>query len=80
MSVNEYSELNQQDQDRFDYLMSEKIDKLHDLSEAEAEEQCFEANAIETIQSETVQYLLGKVAEKHYAHYFSVKAFLREEE
>ena len=57
--------LNQQDQDRLAYLIIENVGKLPQLLEDEIEEQSFDLSAIKALESETVQNLLKKVAEKH---------------
>ena len=57
--------LNQKDQDRLAYLIIENVWKLHQLLEDEIEEQSFDLSAVKALESETVQNLLKKVAEKH---------------
>jgi|LGOV01.1.fsa_nt_gb hypothetical protein len=59
--------LNQQDQDRLAYLIIGNVGKLHQLLEDEIEEQSFDLSAVRALESETVQNLLKKVAEKHSA-------------
>jgi len=59
--------LNQQDQDRLAYLIIGNVGKLHQLLEDEIEEQSFDLSAVKALESETVQNLLKKVAEKHSA-------------
>ena len=57
--------LNQEDQDRLACLIIENVAKLHQLLEDEIEEQSFDLSAVKALESETVQNLLKKVAEKH---------------
>ncbi|MEA3416344.1 MAG: hypothetical protein U9R02_09355 [Thermodesulfobacteriota bacterium] len=57
--------LNQKDQDRLACLIIENVAKLHQLLEDEIEEQSFDLSAVKALESETVQNLLKKVAEKH---------------
>jgi flagellar motor switch protein FliG len=57
--------LNQEDQDRLACLIIENIGKLHQLLEDEIEEKSFDLSAVKALESETVQNLLKKVAEKH---------------
>ena len=57
--------LNQEDQDRLACLIIENVGKLHQLLEDEIEEQSFDLSAVKALESETVQNLLKKVAEKH---------------
>lgn len=61
--------LNQQDQNRLAHLMIENVGKLPKLLEDELDEQRFDASAVKAIESETVQHLLKRVAEKHHVQY-----------
>jgi hypothetical protein len=57
--------LNHEDQDRLACLIIENVGKLHQLLEDEIEEQSFDLSTVKALESETVQNLLKKVAEKH---------------
>jgi len=57
--------LNQHDQDRLAYLIIENVGKLRQVLEDEIEEQSFDLSAVKALESETVQNLLKKAAEKH---------------
>lgn len=59
------TKLNQQDQDRLAQLMIENIDKLPELLEEEMEERSFDISAVKAIESDKVQNLLKKVANKY---------------
>lgn len=57
--------LNRHDQDRLAYLIIENVGKLRQVLEDEIEEQSFDLSAVKALESETVQNLLKKVAEKY---------------
>ncbi len=57
--------LSQEGQDRLAQLMIGSLDRLEGILEDAWDEQVFEASAIEAIESEKVQNLLRRAAEKH---------------
>ena len=57
--------MSQQEQDRLAHLLVENMESLRDFLEDEADERRFKAAATEALQSQKVQHLLKKVAEKH---------------
>lgn len=59
------NELNQQDQDRLANMILGNMHHLHDLLDELAEEAEFDNQASQVIESQPVQNLLSKVAEKH---------------
>jgi len=62
MASEKYS---QQDQNRLAYLIIENMDKLYELLEKESEERNFDACVIEAVNSEKIQKLFGRMAEKY---------------
>jgi hypothetical protein len=58
----------QQEQDKLAYLLVENMESLRVFLENETDERCFDAAAMEAIESEKVQSLLKRVAEKHHSH------------
>ncbi len=65
MASEKYS---QQTQDRLAYLMIENMDRLYEILEEELDERNFDACVIEAVESEKIQNLFGKVAEKYRSH------------
>ncbi len=53
------------EQDRLARLMMQNLNRLRHVLEEEAEEQVFEAAAVDAIESEAVQDLLAQAAKKH---------------
>ena len=58
------TKFSQQDQDRLAQLMIENIGNLPELLEEEMEERSFDISAVKAIESDKVQSLLKKVANK----------------
>ncbi len=57
--------LHHKDQDRLGWFIIDNFPKLHEILDDLLDEQNFDRNAIKAIESENVQHLLRKVAEKH---------------
>ncbi len=57
--------LSHEGQDRLARLLLRNPDRIEEILETALDEQIFEASAVEAIESEKVQTLLRRVAEKH---------------
>jgi len=65
------SQLTPEDQDTLAHVMIDHIEQLPDFLAEELEEEQFEASALQSIQSESVQHLLQQVAKKYQANHIA---------
>ncbi len=59
------AKFSKEEQDRFAHLIINNINSLYEFLENESEERSFDSIAVETVKSEKIQNMLGKVTDKY---------------